>query len=147
VSANNVVYRREALDAVLPSGEPVWKTTVNRRLRAGGHRIAVVEDMRVRSAKRYTRRDLGRGRAEAGRRYARDRASSWRRTQRVGAAVSCVALPVLAYARLAARIGTDSRLRRPFVASTPAILLALVCWSAGEAWGYLTGEGRTHGAR
>jgi hypothetical protein len=120
---------------------------VNLRLRARGHRPAVVEGMRVRSAKRYTRCDLGRGRAVAGRRYAHQRAAAWRRTHRVAAAVSCVALPVLAYARLAARIGTDSTLRRPFVVSTPAILFALVCWSAGEAWGYLTGEGRTHDAR
>ena len=144
VAANNVVYDRSALDEVLASGEPVWKTAVDTRLRARGHAPTVAPALRVEVARAYDAHDLTRGRARAGRLFGAQRAEGRGRLWRGLAVLGCAVLPVLAYARLLRRIGADQALRGPFLRATPLVLVALVCWSAGEARGYWSGAG-SHG--
>jgi hypothetical protein len=145
VAANNVVYDRAALDAVLVPGEPVWKFAVNARLRERGHTPAVVPSLRVEVARGYDLHDLTGARARAGRLFGAQRAAAHSLRWRGAAALGCVLLPVLAYLRLARRMRSDRALRGPFMRSTPFVLLALVCWSAGEARGYWSGAAGSDG--
>ena len=145
VAANNVVYDRGALEAVLAPGEPVWKARVNERLRARGHAPTVIVDMQVTVTRHYGRADLTRGRFRSGRLYGSQRAEGWGAGRRALAVLGCSVLPVLAYTRLARRIRADRSLRGPFLRSTAAVLVATVCWSAGEARGYWSGAAGSDG--
>ena len=142
VSANNVAYRRARLAEVLAPGEPVWKSVVDERLAARGSPPVLVPGMRVVSRKRYGWADVGRVRVAHGRLYSGQRAGDRAWPARLAAAAGCAALPALAYARLAARVAGAPELRALLLRSTPAVLVALAAWSAGEAWGWLAGEGR-----
>jgi hypothetical protein len=48
-------------------------------------------------------------------------------------------LPVVLFTRLAGAARRDAELRRRFTVAAPAVLAASLCWSAGEAIGYLAG--------
>lgn len=145
VAANNVAYRRAALDAVLTPHEQVWKSVVNERLRARGSAPALVVEMQVESLKTYSWSDLLAHRAAHGRLYASQRAVGWTVPQRAVAAAACAALPLLSYWRLAHRMGQDRAQMAKLVAVTPLVLAAQVMWSAGEALGYIAGPARgTH---
>lgn len=139
VAANNVAYRRDALDAVLRPGEDVWKAVVDARLRRRGQGPQVVEAMRVRSTKAYGWADLLGVRVAHGRLYAAQRSETWPAPHRLVAAVACVGLTPLAYCRLAARAGRAQGRRRAFLRATPLVFMALASWSVGEAAGYLLG--------
>lgn len=139
VSANNVVYDRSLLESVLNPSEPVWKSEVNRRLARRGMLPALVGDMRVMSTKRYQWRDIGPSRVAHGRLYGAQRATAWRPARRALRAAGCVALPVIAYGRLAARLARQPGMRLPLARATPLVLLAQTAWCLGEAMGYLVG--------
>jgi len=139
VAANNVAYRRAALDAVLSPYEQVWKTVVNDRLRARGSIPALIVEMQVESLKRYSWTDLLAHRAAHGRLYASQRALDWSASRRVVAAAACAALPLLSYWRLAQRMRQDRAQMAQLLAVTPIVVAAMVTWSAGEALGYIAG--------
>lgn len=141
VSANNVAYQRSALETAMEPGEPLRKNFVNARLAAKGSPPRLVAGMSVASGKIYGWPDLGPVRMAHGRLYAGVRAQSWSRPRRVVAVAGCVALPVVAYLRLASAIWHEPALRRPFILSAPLVFAALVAWSAGEAEGYLFRKG------
>lgn len=141
VSANNVAYRRAALDEVLGIGEPLWKSAVNTRLAGHGEPPVLVDGMRVVSTKTYGWSGIGSDRFQSGRLYGTQRAATWSPRRRLVRAPACAALPCLAYARLARRIGADKDLRASFALCTPLVLMALTAWSMGEAWGYLMTDG------
>lgn len=143
VAANNVAYDAGALDGVLRPDEALWKTLVNARLVASGGTIAVVPSMVVRSQKRYRGRDLLAGRAAHGRLYAGQRAAGWPLRRRMRRAVATLALPALAFVRLARQVRSDAALTRRFVAVSPLVVAALTAWSAGEIIGYVRGCGQT----
>ncbi len=145
VAANNVVYDRGALESVVARGEPVWKGAVDSRLRARGHAPTVVPALRVRAVRTYAAHHLTGARVRAGRLFGAQRAEGRGSVWRGLAGLGCVLLPVLAYLRLARRIRTDPALRGPFLRSTPLVLVALVCWSAGEARGYWSGAAGSDG--
>ena len=146
VAANNVAYRRAALEEVLAPGDDVWKTTVDASLHRRGERPTVAAGMRVLSTKSYGWHDILGRRLDHGRLYGAQRAATWSVAHRVAAAVGCAALPVLSYCRLARRIQRAPALRRMAIRVAPLILLSLVCWSAGEAQGYLLGPGQSQRA-
>jgi hypothetical protein len=137
VSANNVAYQRSVLESTLQAGEPVRKNFVNARLSTQGSPPRLVEGMSVVSAKLYGWRDLGPIRVAHGRLYGAVRAQHWSVLRRVAATTGCVALPIVAYLRLAVVVWREPALRASFVLSAPLVLAALAAWSAGEADGYL----------
>lgn len=140
VAANNVGYDRAALEQVLAPGEAVWKTLVDARLAAAGRSPVVVPAMRVVSVKGYAMADLLAVRASHGRLHGAQQARRWSFPVRLARAMGCAALPAVSYGRLAARLAGSPQLRRPFVASSPLVVAALVAWSLGEAWGLCTGR-------
>lgn len=144
VAANNVAYRRSALEQVLAADEPLWKSVVNTRLAGRGDTPVMVDGMRALSTKRYGWGSIAPDRFSGGRLYGTQRALTWPLSRRLTWAMGCAVLPAVTYARLVRRIGADKGLRASFAASTPLVLVALSAWSAGEAWGYLTRDWNGH---
>lgn len=147
VSANNVAYRRAALDGVVPSGAPVWKTALDEALAKRGVTPVVVPAMEVTSLKRYRWHDITRARAHHGRLYGAQRCAGWSHRRRLAAATGCAVLPTLAYARLGAKTARHPALRTDFLSGTPLVLVALFAWSMGEAAGYISGREGSHAVR
>lgn len=138
----NVAYRRE----LLPScADRVLKTEVNLGLRAHGVRPSLVDDMRVTVIREFGWVDLTVVRFRSGALYATVRSTGWPATRRGVAAVACFALPLLSGVRLWARVRADRELHRRLLATSPAVAVSLVAWSAGEAAGYLRRNGRDAG--
>lgn len=137
VSGNNVAYAASLLEDFRAG--PVWKNVVNGRLSERGIRPTVVHGMRVSVRKSYGWRALSWDRIGHGRQFAIQRSATWTVTRRVAWALAAPLLPFVLFARLAAAAGRDATLRRKFVASAPAVLAAALCWSVGEAAGYLGG--------
>ena len=102
--------------------------------------------LRAQSARGYDWVDLTGGRTRAGRHYGAGRAAGRGPVWRLLAALGCTVLPLVAYARLGRRLRGDPSLRGPFLRSTPLVLVALMCWSAGEARGYWSGATGSDGA-
>lgn len=138
VSGNNVAYRRDCLPA---DANELWKHRVDRDLRAAGSGPRLHHEMAVSSHRRYTWWDLTRGQARAGASYAAERAASWTGAQRLVAAAACLGLPLLAMLRTWRAVRSCDQLRRHWARALPLLLLARAAWAAGEAKGYLTGEG------
>lgn len=141
VAANNVAYQRTALDDVLGPGAPVWKAVVDARLAAAGRPPVIHHSMRVVSTKCYRWSDLVSARARHGRLYGAQRAAHLGRFGRAAGVARCVALPLVAYGRLGARLAVRREFRRRFVLASPMVLVALIAWSAGEAAGLWTARG------
>lgn len=138
VAANNVVFDRAELHAVVAPGDPVWKTEVSARMRDRGITIAVEPGMAVEVTKECGWRELTVSRLAHGRLYGAQQAATRSVPGRLLAALSCGLLPPVAYCRLVRAVSSDERLRREFVAASPFIGLALVAWSIGEAIGNVT---------
>lgn len=144
VAANNVAYARSALARVLHDGEELWKSIVDGRLAAAGSRPVIDDRMRVVSTKTYRWSDLVVTRGRHGRLYGAQVAARMGRRERRLRAVACTVVPVLAYRRLAARLGRRSAFRSEFLRASPLVLVALAAWSAGEATGLWTGRSSAH---
>lgn len=147
VAANNIAYRRAALDGVIAAGAPVWKTALDKALAERGIVPLIVPGMEVTGLKDYRWHDITRARAHHGRLYGAQRSSGWSRRRRLAAAAGCTVLPPLAYARLAARTVRDPALRVDLLVSTPLVFMALLAWSIGEAAGYVSGKEGAHAVR
>jgi len=84
--------------------------------------------------------ELARRKLRHGRDFARlrARAAEFSVARRVAFTALAPALPPLLWARIARRVARDRELRGRLARSTPALLLGLCAWSAGEALGYLS---------
>ncbi|MGH9190244.1 MAG: hypothetical protein ACRD0Q_09470 [Acidimicrobiales bacterium] len=137
VAGSNVAYRRTVLP---PAPAPIWKSSVNADLRAGGTRPVLSTGMGVTSSRQYRWRDLIEGRARAGAVYGAQRSAGWSPPLRLVAATGCVALPALGFLRLEARLRGDDVMRARLLRTCPGVAVALLAWSAGEAAGYVSGR-------
>ena len=61
--------------------------------------------------------------------------------RRAGYALAAWLLPFIFLARVIKAVAPKRRYLRQFLLSLPLAVLAIVAWSAGEFWGYLTGAG------
>jgi glycosyltransferase involved in cell wall biosynthesis len=141
---SNVSYKRAALFDGDRARYPLfWKTFVNWEQEAGGSPLWLEPAMRVALNKPIGFPDFLRTRYLHGRCFAgmRVRDVSW--PIRAARAGSAILVPPLQLWRWTAGFWPKRRHRGRFVATMPAQLLLLLVWSAGEAWGYLRGTGRT----
>jgi hypothetical protein len=133
-SANNVAYRLPLVSHL--EGHELWKSVIDRSLRDAGCRLVLEEAMLAASIRPYSRRDLTRARAAAGRLHgcqAGATMSIGRRVLRVGA---CAVLPLVRLARVARAVRGDAALSRAWRRALLGLVVAEVAWSIGEAAGY-----------
>jgi hypothetical protein len=133
-SANNVAYRLCHVSHL--AGQALWKSVIDRSLRDTGHRLQLAPAMVASSIRPYSRRDLTRARAAAGRLHgcqAGESMSIGRRLLRVGA---CAVLPFVRVARVARAVRGDAVLARAMRRAVLGLVVAEIAWSLGEAAGY-----------
>jgi hypothetical protein len=135
VAGNNVAYVRSELNGLTTM--PFFKTSVNRWLARREVQPVMVEGMRAVVTKTYGWRALTSDRFRHGREYSAQRRVEMGVVARLLRAGAGLGLPALLGLRLATRVLHDSKLGRHLLAAAPLVLAALMCWSAGEAAGYL----------
>jgi hypothetical protein len=134
LSANNVAYRLGAVSHL--GGHPFWKSVVDHRLRAAGHRLALAPAMVASSIRPYSTRDLTTARAAAGRLYGCQSGEAMSIARRVIRVAACAALPVVRLARVARAARRDPTLARAMRRALLGLVVAELAWSLGEAAGY-----------
>jgi hypothetical protein len=139
LSANNIVYRTDALRGVVPD-DVVWKTVVNQRLRSSGIELVVLPDMGVEVTTHDGARSLVVDRVNAGRLYGSQAAVDATIVSRMVRAIACLVLPMVLSARTIRAARRDQVLRKGLCSAAPVIVLAALAWSAGEALGRVTGR-------
>jgi hypothetical protein len=139
LSANNIVYRTDVLRSVVRD-DVVWKTVVNQRLRTSGIELVVLPDMSVEVAAHHGARSLFVDRMNAGRLYSSQAAVGATLVNRAARAVACLVLPLIICTRTIRAARRDRVLRTGLLGATPVILFAALAWSAGEAFGWVTGR-------
>ena len=133
-SANNVAYRLHLVSHL--EGHELWKSVIDRSLRDAGCHLDLAEAMVAASIRPYSRRDLTRARAAAGRLHGGQAGATMsigRRVLRVGA---CAVLPLVRLARVARAVRGDAVLSRALRRALLGLVVAEVAWSIGEAAGY-----------
>ncbi len=138
----NVSYKRRALDDT----RDLWREryhepVVHGALARRGETLfltpeLVTSQMRTQTAfRRIVRERFGWGRL-----FAYTRVHSATLVRRVGWAAGAPLIPAVVFVRQFRLTWAKGRHRSRFLAAAPLMLLLLVCWSAGEAVGYLTGR-------
>lgn len=139
---NNVSFKRWVLQHGQEYVQPgFWKTYWCRKLQAAGIELVAAPAMVVHYKKTFRLRPFlirrfHHGRCFAGMRIAQDAA-----LKRVFYALASPLLPLVFLYRIITAIVPKKRYLKEFVLSLPVSCLAIVSWSCGECWGYLTGPG------
>ena len=141
VPGENGTYKRAALEGQMPRVRVhgFWANEVNAHLREekrslwGDPRIVVYHQHM--SLPGFSRQRFAYGRI-AGRRRAAQRT----RPQRLRYMLSAPAIPLKQLARIVKRLARKRRYRARFVLSLPLVIWFLLCWTAGECLGLLSGS-------
>jgi hypothetical protein len=141
IAGDNAAYRRDALDRHAASfGEGFWEVDFHRRVHAEGGTLALVPDAAVRFGRSFPFAAIFRQRFAHGRHFGAGRVAAGERTA-WQVVLAAPLVPFVLVRRIAARVLPHPRHRRRFVLALPVSLALAVAWSAGEAWGALTGAG------
>jgi hypothetical protein len=139
----NVSYDRAAIAEIEPLlREGRWETWLHAHLRARGFQLFADPELTVLHDKDFGFREFVSQRWHYSRSYAgmRNPELGWKRV--VYLLGSPALVPVI-YSRIARNVLRRRRHRRELALATPLILLYLCVWSAGEAFGYAFGGGRS----
>jgi glycosyltransferase involved in cell wall biosynthesis len=141
IAAANMSYKRQVFAefGAFIEGAYSSDTEFHWRLAQRGHRLRFVPSIRIshRSIDRlgqFLRHEIIHGRF-----FARVRAASRRFSpaRRIAYAILSPLVPLILFARIAARNFTNRTYLRHFLAASPLLLLGLAAWAFGESLGYL----------
>lgn len=140
---SNISYKRAALfdDADRPRHAEFWKTFVNWEVERAGSPLWLEPAMVVALDKPVAFGAFFRSRFDHGRCFAAMRSEAAPAAERWGRALTAPLLPVLLFGRWAVRYWAKGRRRGRLLATTPLQLALFASWAAGEAAGYLAGDG------
>ena len=142
VSGNNFSVKRAALrrgtEYVAPE---FWKTLWCRQLQSEGIELFSEPAICVGSRKTYKLNSFLVSRFHQGRCFAGMRFAEQTFSRRIFYSVGSIFLPVVFLYRIAAPVLHRKRFFGKFILSFPIIVLAVVFWSVGEAFGFLAGTG------
>lgn len=141
LSGANVAYARTVLGSAAEAmAAGAWEGEVHARLAGEGARFALVPEARVNQNLKFETGPYCRERNAHGQWYGSTRSAGWPLLHRALAAAGSVLLPVLLTARAWRNAGRLAPGR--FFQALPFTLLFVAAWSAGEATGYIKGNGR-----
>ncbi|MFQ5875791.1 MAG: hypothetical protein ACE5JL_18600, partial [Dehalococcoidia bacterium] len=144
LTGNNIAYKRAALgDVQALERTGFWKTFVNWRLRAEGHRLWADPSLLVRLRQPVSFTEFFRSRYHHGRCFSAMRFAEAPRITRWLRALTVPLLPYLALWRQTRSLWPKGRHRTRFVMTLPLLFLFHSSWAWGELWGYLRGSGRS----
>ena len=134
-------FKRAAYDHYGPflEGSYCSDTLFNWKAGEGGHRPLFVPEIHVQHHNLTALRPILRKLRMHGETFARVRVrhGRWGRGDRFARAATWVLLPGWLWLRTSGRVARAPGYRWPFLRATPWVLAGLVCWSWGEAVGYL----------
>jgi glycosyltransferase involved in cell wall biosynthesis len=142
LTGNNVVYRRELLDAhrdVVEAGQ--WENHLHDSLRREGIELHCRPEIVVGHKKHYTFGEYLSQRYLYARSYAGARVAGTPLPKRLAYGMAAFALPPLLLYRTVTRIVRKRRHLGTLARSLPLISAFVISWGAGEVVGYLFGPG------
>ena len=140
VPGNNLVFRRDLLDAQAVRGGEFHKVFFVASLRRSGVVPAYRDDLEVLYAKRYPRVHYLRRRLAHGRTYAALRSAQVSMAQRLLRMLTSPVLPLLRLGRIAAAVSGKPGLGAVLLRRPIHALAAETAWSLGECAGYVSGQ-------
>jgi len=141
LAGNNVVYRRDALEALPKKPEGFYDAFVHPAWAREGRLLRSDGSLVVRQVNSWPRQALTSMPFHHGRAFAGMRLANARRSLRLAAGLLAPFLPLLAVTRIIGIVVGRGRHRASFVQALPWIVLFSACWSLGECAGYLSGPG------
>ena len=141
---NNVSFKRWVLNKGQEFVENgFWKTYWCRRLREEGIELVSMPSIVVYYKKSYSLIPFLIRRFHHGRCFAGMRVAQSSTLTRAYYVVGSPLLPFLFLVRTISVIVPKKRYLKEFILSVPISVMAIVTWSIGEFWGYLTGAGKS----
>jgi len=141
---NNLSFKRWVLSKGREFVEPAfWKTYWCRQLQKDGVQLVAEPSIVVYDKKSYDPGPFLVRRFHHGRCFAGMRGQRVSCYLRAAFLVGSPLLPVLFLVRTIRAIARKRRLVKEFVLALPFSVVAILCWSLGEFWGYLTGPGKS----
>ncbi|MFN2508032.1 MAG: glycosyltransferase [Chthoniobacterales bacterium] len=138
IAADNASYKREALMAhreAISGG--FWEPSFHRLLFADGRTLAFVPDIRVRLAATPGFKRFFAQRLRHGRHFGHERMRGKPLPFRVAGLLAAPLIPILLLMKITRRLFAQPAYLGAFLRSLPLLLLFLLSWAFGEAWGYL----------
>lgn len=143
LAGDNASYKREAIAAHWESiSEGFWEPEFHRRVLATGQRLTFVPAIRVTQRDSFGIRRFCGQRLSHGRHFGRDRMRGKPLVFRLAGLVAAPLIPVMLLVKIIRRLTSKPSYLGPFLGSLPVLLLFIVFWALGEAWGYVTVESK-----
>ena len=143
---NNVSYKRHVLLEILGAdsvSDGLYEVFVHESLQRAGHTLVAEAAMVVRHEHRSSLADVSLVPYHHGRGYGAMRAVGWSLARRSFFAGAATLLPLVKCGRILIEVGRRKRHRVRLIQSLPWMIVYCVCWSVGEAGGYLFGSGES----
>jgi len=139
IAGDNASYKRDFIAAHWESiSEGFWEPGFHRLLLAAGQSLTFVPRIRVTQRASFGIRRFCAQRLSHGRHFGRDRMRDKSWIFRLASLVAAPLIPVMLLAKIVLRLTTKPSYLGPFLAALPVMLLFIVSWAVGEAWGYVT---------
>jgi hypothetical protein len=139
IPCDNASYKRQAIAAHWESiSEGFWEPEFHRFVLATGQSLTFVPGIRVTQRASFGIRRFCAQRLSHGRHFGRDRMRDKSWIFRVAGLVAAPLIPVMLLGKIGQRLTSKPSYLGPFLASLPVLLLFIVSWALGEAWGYIT---------
>jgi hypothetical protein len=139
IPGDNASYKREAIAAHWESiREGFWEPEFHRLVLATGQSLTFVPGIRVTQRASFGIRRFCAQRLRHGRHFGRDRMRDKSWIFRLAGLVAAPLIPVMLLGKIVRRSIRKPSYLGPFLASLPVMLMFIVSWALGEAWGYVT---------
>lgn len=139
IPGDNASYKREAITAHWESiSEGFWEPEFHRLVLAAGRSLTFVPEIRVTQRASFGIRRFCAQRLSHGRHFGRDRMRSKSLIFPLAGLVAAPLIPVMLLGKIVRRLIRKPSYLGPFLASLPVVLLFIISWALGEAWGYVT---------
>lgn len=139
IAGDNASYKREAISAQWESiREGFWEPEFHRLVLAAGQSLTFVPGIRVTQRASFGIRRFCAQRLSHGRHFGRDRMRGKPLLYRLAGLTASPLIPVMLLGKIVRRVMKKPSYLGPFLASLPVMLLFIISWALGEAWGYVT---------
>ncbi len=142
---NNVAYKREALELLIPERAEMWEYFLHPKLREAGYRFFFLPSMVVYHKRPFGVLEYVQQRFLYSRSFAAMRSIGTGGGKRWALAAMSLALPPVLLWRISLRVLKGGRHVGKLIVSLPLISVFTVSWAAGEIVGYVSGAGDSLG--
>lgn len=145
MAADNAAYSRKALEPYkefFKNG--FWENFINSLMIKDGLKILQTPDIVVVHKKSFNILSFSKQRFLHGSFYGEERSKSFTLIKRLIFVLASPLIPLIHLRRISKRVYSRKRHIAKFLQALPVLVLFIVCWSAGEFCGYLSGILKSH---